>query len=212
VGPEKKITLGPEQETGYLEDVAEIQNSVKYKAKYMDDLRRMKPKALSAMGTFQAKTDFMAKNVQQAIDNVSGWSTEFGAALSGWPGSQSQALMTVLNTIKSNVGFQALQEMRANSPTGGALGAISERELYYLQSTLGDLSQEQDGEVLKQKLQAMLGQVQGMNGRLKSAYDMTFQPLSEAQGGDGNQYTIPYSPAPEKMNKRKDDDPMGLGL
>jgi hypothetical protein len=102
--------------------------------------------------------------------------------------------------------------MRANSPTGGALGAISERELYYLQSTLGDLSQEQDGEVLKQKLQAMLGQVQGMNGRLKSAYDMTFQPLSEAQGGDGNQYTIPYSPAPEKMNKRKDDDPMGLGL
>jgi len=206
--------LTPAQELPYIQQKTDIELS----AKYMDDLTRMQPKAFSALETFKAKTDFMTKNVEQAIANVSGWSTKWGAKLSGWPGSPAQALMMVLNTIKSNIGFQALQEMRLNSPTGGALGQVSEKELYYLQSTLGDLSQEQDGTILVQKLKAMLAQVQGMNGRLKSAYDMTFQPLTEAQGGDGTRYTIPgmnepgFVPGGGKNNRRKEDDPMNLGL
>jgi len=215
VGEEKEITLGPEQELPYIQQKTDIEQKGKLSAKYMDDLTRMQPKAFSALGTFQAKTKFMQDNVRDAISKVSGWSTKWGAKLSGWPGSPAQSLMMVLNTIKSNIGFQALQEMRLNSPTGGALGQVSEKELYYLQSTLGDLSQEQDGAELVRKLNAMLTQVEGMNSRLQSAYDMTFRPLTEAEGGDGSQYTIPFSPGPENMRKkngRKDDDPYNLGL
>jgi len=212
VGKDTEITLGPEQELPYIKDVEETKQKAKLDAKYMDDLTRMQPKAFSSLGSFKAKTGFMKDNVKQAIANISNWSTQFGAALSGWPGSQSQALATLLQTIKANVGFQALTEMRENSPTGGALGQVSERELAYLQATLGDLAQTQDGEILTKKLKAMMAQVDGMHGRLQDAYDMTFQPLTEAQGGDGNQYYIPNPPPSGKKNRRQDDDPMNLGL
>ena len=201
VGEEKKITLGPEQEEGYIKKVEEIKQEAKLGAARMDDLIRMRPKAFSSLGAFQQKTNFMKENIAQALNNISGWSTEFGSALSGWPGSQAQALKTILNTIKANVGFQALQEMRANSPTGGALGQVSERELAYLQATLGDIAQEQDGAILAEKLRAMQGQIEGMGERLQQAYDMTFRPLTEAEGGDGNQYTtrapVPFSSTPQ---------------
>ena len=45
----------------------------------------------------------------------------------------------LLNVIKANLSFNALQEMRDNSPTGGALGQITERELELLGSTVAAL-------------------------------------------------------------------------
>lgn len=49
-----------------------------------------------------------------------------------------------IKTIKANIGFSELNKMRAESPTGGALGNITEQELAFLQSVLGsiDLSQK----------------------------------------------------------------------
>lgn len=195
-------TLKPSEEEPYIQEVEDIKQESKLGAKRTDDLIRMQPKATSALGSFQQKTEFMKDNVKNAIANISGWSTKYGATLSGWPGSQAQALGTILQTIKANVGFQALQEMRANSPTGGALGQVSERELAYLQATLGDLAQTQDGEILTKKLKAMLVQVEGMDKRLQEAYDMTFAPLQ------GKTPVVP----PVTNNRRKEDDPMDLGL
>ena len=197
-------TLKPSEEPSYIKKAEDIKQKSKLEAARMDDLIRMRPKAFSSLGAFKQKTNFMKDNIAQALNNISGWSTEFGSALSGWPGSQAQALKTILNTIKANVGFQALQEMRANSPTGGALGQVSERELAYLQATLGDIAQEQDGAILAEKLRAMQRQIEGMGERLQQAYDMTFRPLTEAEGGDGNQYTtrapVPFSPTPQNSN------------
>ena len=208
-------TLKPSEEPSYIKKAEDIKQKSKLEAARMDDLIRMRPKAFSSLGAFKQKTNFMKDNIAQALNNISGWSTEFGSALSGWPGSQAQALKTILNTIKANVGFQALQEMRANSPTGGALGQVSERELAYLQATLGDIAQEQDGAILAEKLRAMQGQIEGMGERLQQAYDMTFRPLTEAEGGDGNQYTtrapVPFSSTPQNLNN-KNDDPLDLGL
>lgn len=51
-----------------------------------------------------------------------------------------------IKTIKANIGFDRLNQMRQESPTGGALGNITEQELAFLQSVLGsiDLSQKDD--------------------------------------------------------------------
>lgn len=51
-----------------------------------------------------------------------------------------------LSTLQSIVAFDRLQAMREASPTGGALGAVSERELALLQSSLGALSQDSSEE------------------------------------------------------------------
>ena len=179
---ETATTLKPSEEKTYIQEVEDIKQEAKLDAKLTDDLKRMQPKASGLLDSFKQKTAFMKDNIEQAIANISGWSTAYGAMLQGWPRTQAQALGTLLTTIKANVGFQALSEMRANSPTGGALGQVSERELAYLQATLGDIAQTQDGAILAQKLKAMQGQIEGMSERLQQAYDMTFAPLTGAQG------------------------------
>jgi hypothetical protein len=57
-----------------------------------------------------------------------------------------------LTTIKANLGFDRLQQMRDASPTGGALGQVAVQELIALQSTIASLDQDQSPAQLKQAL------------------------------------------------------------
>lgn len=57
-----------------------------------------------------------------------------------------------LDTLKANIGFGELQKMRDNSPTGGALGQVTERELGFLQSVLGAIGTDTNYETLLQTL------------------------------------------------------------
>ncbi len=56
------------------------------------------------------------------------------------PGSNRVDAESLKETIVANIGFDRLQQMREASPTGGALGQVSERELSNLQAVLGNLS------------------------------------------------------------------------
>jgi hypothetical protein len=47
------------------------------------------------------------------------------------PGTEARSVNNNLDTVKALIGFDALARMRAASPTGGALGAITERELAF---------------------------------------------------------------------------------
>ncbi|MEM9059024.1 MAG: hypothetical protein AAGD13_01055 [Pseudomonadota bacterium] len=89
----------------------------------------------------------VTEDISRAIGIIqsSNWPTTglFGAALANLPGSSAHDLNKMMDTIRSNSAFGALQKMRENSPTGGALGAVSERELSLLQSTIGSLEQSQ---------------------------------------------------------------------
>lgn len=67
-------------------------------------------------------------------------------------GTPAYNLQRRVETIKANLAFDALQQMRAASPTGGALGAVSERELNLLESSIENLDPGQGAEVLKQNL------------------------------------------------------------
>lgn len=62
-----------------------------------------------------------------------------GAAMQLMPGTQSDALEGLYTTIGANVSFDRLQQMRENSPTGGALGNVSDSEGRRLAAVLGEL-------------------------------------------------------------------------
>jgi hypothetical protein len=64
-----------------------------------------------------------------------------GERLARW-GLNQEAVDTEqkLATLQSAIAFDQLQKMREASPTGGALGAVSERELMLLQNSVGALS------------------------------------------------------------------------
>jgi hypothetical protein len=71
-----------------------------------------------------------------------------GAVTSGIPASPAYNLKKNVDTVKANLGFDKLQSMRDSSPTGGALGQVSERELSYLQATITALDPNMGEEAL----------------------------------------------------------------
>ena len=72
---------------------------------------------------------------------VTGKAGEFVRSLPRWmqAGSKANQFSKSLDTIKANIGFKTLQDMREASPTGGALGQVAVKELDMLQATLGSL-------------------------------------------------------------------------
>lgn len=75
-----------------------------------------------------------------------------GALARGVPGSNAADLQALTDTIVANIGFDRLEAMRQSSPTGGALGAVTERELALLQATAGSLSLSQSEQQFNQNL------------------------------------------------------------
>ena len=92
-------------------------------------------------------------DVADAKSLVSGLTTGLtGKAQSYVPGTDAYNLNQRLLTIKANLGFDRLQQMRDASPTGGALGQVAVQELNALQSTVGSLELGQSKEELAKNL------------------------------------------------------------
>ena len=72
--------------------------------------------------------------------------TGMGSLLNWIPGTTGKDLETTLDTIKANMGFDKLQQMRATSPTGAALGSVSDFENKMLQSVIASLATSQSKE------------------------------------------------------------------
>lgn len=92
-------------------------------------------------------------DVQEANQLVGGMTTGLaGKASSLIPGTDAYNLNQRLLTVKANLGFDRLQQMRDASPTGGALGQVAVQELNALQSTVGSMELGQSKEELKKNL------------------------------------------------------------
>jgi hypothetical protein len=80
------------------------------------------------------------------------------------------ALEGYLDTIKANLSFETLSSMKAASPTGGALGSVSENELRLLGSTVASLDPRLPASVLKKNLE----QVNRRYEKIKRAIEQDF--------------------------------------
>lgn len=100
-----------------------------------------------------------------------------GQILQGVGGTDARNLRGDLDRIKANIGFEELNKMRRESPTGGALGQVTERELQFLQSVQGSLDQAQTPE----QLERMLNDIKLSTARLKN--DLLKNPPKGFSGG-----------------------------
>ncbi len=92
--------------------------------------------------------DDALKIIQDGDVPVTGW-WSLGQNLPAGPAVDAARL---LDTIRARTGFDELQRMRAASPTGGALGQVSERENILLQSVVGSLDLAQNEQQLVKTL------------------------------------------------------------
>ncbi|GMM93124.1 hypothetical protein [Qipengyuania sp. MTN3-11] len=83
--------------------------------------------------------------------------------------SASNDMQALLNTIGSNTAFDRLQKMREESPTGGALGAVSEVELRLLRDSIASLSQTQSDAQFRSNMDKIIEAYTRIAGKLQSA-------------------------------------------
>ena len=97
--------------------------------------------ALSAI----ERTESLVNNEKAWVpwDNTTGI---LGNLMKNIPSSAANDVMANIKTIEAAVGFDRLQAMRDASPTGGALGQVSNIELDLLKSSLANLNQAQSKE------------------------------------------------------------------
>ena len=123
--------------------------------------KQLQEKQQNSENLARSKAELVINNVDRAISEIPtrgewfGTSGFFGKASSFMPGSDGYDVNNTLNTIKANLGFDTLQQMREASPTGGALGSVSERELDLLTSAISSLNIGQSEAQLIENLKAV---------------------------------------------------------
>lgn len=123
-------------------------------------------------GVIQAAKD--AKAMAASGDGIGSWEGSEGfrdsTLLSVFgANSASNDMEALLNTIGSNTAFDRLQKMRDESPTGGALGAVSEVELRLLRDSIASLSQKQSEGQFKRNMQNVIDAYTRVAGKLDAA-------------------------------------------
>lgn len=146
-------------------------------------------------GALSSKEDqfgLLSDLVDVAKSQSGTWTTGFiGAAASRVPGTPAYDLSQTLETLKASAGFETLQEMRDNSPTGGALGQVTERELALLQATWGSLQQSQSQSQFEANLDRFNRQLQQSWDRVNRAYERDYGQSYFDQGSQPAQSQQP---------------------
>lgn len=152
IGTDGQILVpDPSQPSGYR---VEIAPGSKLDMERKDAAAKAEQRAEGAAGA----ADVVLGKIKQAkkLLGQASWynpATGFGAEkAAGIGGSNAANMKAIVDTISANIAFGELQAMREASPTGGALGAVSERELVLLSSTLASLSQSQSPEQFAKNL------------------------------------------------------------
>lgn len=153
------------------------------------------PQAKASVTGFETKTDEYIKDLEKLRDDP-GLAQITGAIYGRTPsvsreGSRAQALY---NKIFAKGGFQALQDLREASKTGGALGNVSNQEGERLErSIVGGLDRTQNIADVKAGINDLIESLKVSKARVRNTFDETYQYKTERPGA---------GPAPDPLGIR----------
>lgn len=114
------------------------------------------PKSFAKFRNTTENADKVMGDIDNVLKDVKWTNAGPSAWLSrGTPGTPAFALDHAVMSLKANVGFQTLNSMRNESPTGGALGNVTDQDIKYLQSSIASLDTAQDPAQLAKALTAV---------------------------------------------------------
>jgi hypothetical protein len=133
------------------------------------------PQATSAIKGFESKSDSFIKDIEK-LRNHPGLPQITGIAAGRLPAitGDGRAAQALYEKITAKGGFQALQEMREASKTGGALGNVSNQEGKQLTASFAAIDRKQDASDVRAALDQAIGDIQGAKVRMREAYDNTY--------------------------------------
>jgi hypothetical protein len=175
----KRVTLMEQKMSPeHIKRIEEIRKS----ASYLIDLKKSRPKAEGALKTLEMKAAQVQRVIKDALPLAkSMWSAGFGTVFKVVPESSSRKLAGLLINLRAIIGFDTLAEMRANSPTGGALGQVSNIEINLLQAVKGTLDQGQR-EILVRSLEDISKNYPQLVELGRTRFKKQYAPLEEQPG------------------------------
>jgi hypothetical protein len=163
------------------------------KLKYQADLQRQNarvdleishPAAKAVVDTVVSDIDTQIARAKE-LRNHSGLRYITGSLAGRTPSSRDAATSAQadLDQILANAGFEALQQIRNRSPTGGALGNVSNEEGRRLQDSAAALKQAQGTKTFQAKLDRYIADLERSKGNVKNTFDTTYAGIKpkEAQ-------------------------------
>ncbi len=145
------------------------------------------PKATAAIKSFEADADELISDLER-LKNHPGLSNITGVIAGRTPSltAQGRAAQALYDKIIAKGGFQSLQDVRNASPTGGALGSISNQEGQQLKSAFSEIDQKMDAPDVRGAIDRTIQKVQGSKNRVREGYGLTYEyraPAVPAAGG-----------------------------
>lgn len=143
-------------------------------------------KALGGLEAFESNASHVEDLITKAISLTDNTSAGIGSIVNGVPLTKARALRGVLDSIRANMGFDYLTQMRANSPTGGALGNVSDTENKLTQATSEALDQGVSPAVLKERLAKVLELRKRLLAERHEDYERTVEALTTRRTNTSN--------------------------
>ena len=115
-------------------------------------------------------------SVDELMGKVSNMTTGWASLWSGVPTTESNNFASELKTLKANIGFNEITQMREASKTGGALGQVSNIEIELLTNSLAGLDTRQSAEDFRKNL-----------AKVKTSVERWGQAVEQYGGGEGSE-------------------------
>jgi hypothetical protein len=156
------------------------------------------PQAKTAVTTFESNAEKLAKDLE-TLANSKGLEGITGLIGGRTPAitKEARAAEALYNSIVARGGFNELQNIRNSSPTGGALGNVSNAEGQNLRDAYAPLKLTQNASDLKAALLKAAQETRASAGRIKDTFDLTYEYR--------NQGSQSPAPSPSKTSQWADD-------
>lgn len=134
------------------------------------------PAATQAMQGFESKANSFIKDLEKLRDHP-GLGEITGIAAGRLPGltANGRAAQALYDKIVAKGGFQALQDLRDASKTGGALGNVSNQEGKQLTASFAAIDRRQDAPDVQAAIDEAIASIEGSKTRMREAYDATYE-------------------------------------
>jgi len=205
-----RIPVGYRQtDTGGIEPIPGGPTTTTLSPKEIQAREAKFPQANLAVKSFESKSDSVLKDIER-LRNHPGLSSITGIVAGRAPGvtAAGREALELYEKVVAGLQFKELQDMRNASPTGGALGNVSNQEGTQLRQAAGALSRVQEKGSVQNELDRIADSIRGSKSRVREAFDLTYEykpgsaapvtssapsaaPAPATPNASGNTVTIP---------------------
>lgn len=129
----------PQAQAASREAIADATNAELTVQETQREMTERQQSELTASMRRAYQTQNVLASIREIRDIAREGGTGFESILASLPATRARELQSAVDTIKANLAFDRLQQMRDESETGGAVGNVTERELDLLGSTVASL-------------------------------------------------------------------------